>query len=313
MRNKSVEYLITGVFEDLPLNTHMKVDALLSFATYAKLIGRTDESQLNQWQWDGYFTYILLEDQASASALEAKLPEYVEKREGANLKEDNSGMVFHLQALSDIHLDSDFIGEFKANGNRDTTYFLLVVAILILLIAWINYINLSTAKSVERAREVGVRKVMGGFRFQLIQQFLVEALLLNAAAFVLAISAVVLLTPWFSNLTGRELGYLLFQQSEFWTWTFILILGGAILSGMYPAFILSGYKPVEVLKGRFKNTHQGVFFRKSMVIVQFVASITLIVGTFTVYRQLSYMRSQKLGVAIDQTVVLWSPNNIDST
>lgn len=311
--NGRVEYEITGVFEDFPKNTHMKVDALLSFATYAVLTGNADEAALNFWQWDGFLTYILLSKNSDAKALEAKLPAYVEKRAGEELKRDNAGMVFNLQAVSDIHLDSDFIGEFKPNGNRDSTYFLLVVAILIIVIAWINYINLSTAKSIERAREVGVRKVMGGFRSQLIKQFLFESLLLNSIAVTISVAAVVLLTPWFSELTGRETSYLLFEQKIFWFWIVLLIVGGALLSGLYPAFVLSSYQPVEVLKGRFKNTNQGVFFRKGMVVTQFVASITLIVGTFTVYQQINYMRNQKLGVSIDQTLVLRSPNIVDST
>ncbi len=311
--NKKVRYEVTGVFEDFPAKTHMQVDALQSFATYAKLIGRQNESQLTSWQWDGFLTYILLDKRADPAVFEAKLPAFVEQHEGGNMKEDNAGMVFHLQRLSDIHLDSNFMEEFKTNGSRSTAYFLLVVAALILIIAWLNYINLSTAKSVERAREVGVRKVMGGFRTQLMQQFLVESVLLNTVAMTLAIGFALLLSPWFSQLAGRELGYLLFQQKLFWLATGALVGGGALLSGLYPAFVLSAYRPVEVLKGRFKNSGQGVYFRKVMVVTQFVASITLIVGTFTVYCQLEFMRSQKLGVDIDQTVVVWSPNNIDST
>lgn len=311
--NKKVQYVVSGVFEDLPGKTHMKVDALQSFSTFAKLIGRQDESQLTNWQWDGFFTYVLLDKQATPEALEAKLPDYVQRREGENMKADNAGMIFHLQRLSDIHLDSNFMNEFKANGSRETVYFLLVVAALILLIAWINYVYLSSAKSVERAREVGVRKVMGGFRFQLVQQFLTESVLLNVMAIGLAILFAVLLTPWFSRLSGRDLGYDLFANPMFWLVTGGLIIAGAVLSGLYPALILSSYKPVEVLKGRFKNTSQGVYFRKAMVLTQFAASITLLVGTFTVYRQLRYLRSQQLGVNIDQTLVLWSPNNIDST
>jgi putative ABC transport system permease protein len=241
------------------------------------------------------------------------LQSLVQKQVGEELKKYTAGMTFHLQPVTNIHLDSNFMFEFKPNGNRQSAYFLSIVAVLILVIAWINYVNLSTAKSIERAREVGVRKVMGSFRAQLIQQFLFESLILNIAAILIAITLVVLLTPWFSQLTGRELDYLLFKQSMFWVWMGVLILGGAFFSGLYPAFVLSGYKPVEVLKGRFKNTGQGVYFRKGMVITQFVASITLIVGTFTVYRQIRFMREQELGINLEQTLVLNSPNVVDST
>ena len=313
MRNRgSTEFLITGVYEDIPEHSHMKLDAILSFSTYAKLVGIPEED-MNHWQWDGFFTYIRLEENVDPWQFESKLPDYVEKREGEELKQYNAGMVFHLQPLSDIHLDSDFIMEFKANGSRDTANFLLIVAILIILIAWINYINLSTAKSIERAREVGVRKVMGSHRWQLVQQFLVESLLLNTIAIGLAIGLVIMLTPYFANLTGRPLGYELFTRHIFWLGCAGLIVGGAFLSGIYPALILSSYKPVEVLKGRFKNTTQGVAFRKVMVVLQFAASILLIVGTYTVYNQINFMRNQKLGINIDQTLVIASPLVTDST
>lgn len=311
--NGDQAYLVTGVFKDLPENTHMRIDAMLSFATYAKLVGKKNESELNEWQWDGFLTYVLLRENTSVQALEEKLPSYVQKRMADEFKRFNSGMTFHFMRLKDIHLDSDFIGEFKPNGSRDTTYFLLVISILILVIAWINYVNLSTAKSIERAREVGVRKVMGGFRSQLIQQFLIESFLLNAIAVLIAIGAVVLLTPWFNELTGREIDFFLFKQKLFWVWAVLLVVGGALLSGLYPAFVLSAFKPVEVMKGRFKNSGQGVLFRKGMVVLQFMSSVILIVGTFTVYNQISFMRSQKLGININQIVVLRSPNVTDST
>ena len=307
--NGKTEYQISGIFEDLPVNTHMKIDALGSFISLQKLWN----DPVTSWNWDGFMTYILLDDKTDAKVFEAKLPAFVLKQNGEDLKKFNAGMVFHLQPVSDIHLDSDFIMEFKPNGNRQSVNFLSIVAILIMIIAWINYINLSTAKSIERAREVGVRKVMGGFRSQLIQQFLTESLFLNSIAVVLAIAFSFLLTPWFSNLTGRELGYQLFQQAIFWLVLIGLILSGALMSGLYPAFVLSSFRPVEVLKGKYKNSNQGVWLRKGMVVTQFIASITLMVGTFTVYQQISFMQKQSLGINIDQTVVMQSPSVTDST
>jgi putative ABC transport system permease protein len=307
--NGKTDYQVTGVFEDLPNNTHMKIDALMSFESLKKLWNDPIES----WQWDGFMTYIELNDKTDYKAFESKLPAFVQKREGEKLKQFNANMVFHLQPLASIHLDSNFMYEFQPNGNRESTYFLSIVAVLILVIAWINYVNLSTAKSIERAREVGVRKVMGSFRTQLVQQFLFESFLLNSVAVVLALLFVTLLTPWFGQLAGRDLDYLLFRQSAFWIWTFALIIAGALFSGLYPAFVLSGFKPVEVLKGRFKNTGRGVYFRKGMVVIQFMASITLIIGTYTVHHQIKFMRDQKLGVDVNQTLVIFSPNIVDST
>lgn len=309
--NGTQEFEVTGVFQDLPVNTHMSISALFSYSTFESMVN--DPEALRSWHWDGHFTYILLDENARPDDFEKKLRTFSEEHEAEELKRAGAGMVFHLQPLTDIHLDSHFMYEFKNNGDRQAAYFLSVVAMLILVIAWINYINLSTAKSIERAREVGVRKVMGGFRNQLIQQFLFEAVLLNTLAVLIAVLMVVLLTPWFSELAGRELGYVLFQQNLFWVWMMILIFGGALLSGLYPAFVLSGYRPVDVLKGRFKNSGRGVLFRKGMVVIQFVASITLIVGTFTVYRQIRFMQEQSLGVDINQTVVIQSPNVVDST
>lgn len=307
--NGNLEFEVSGVFEDLPVNTHMKIDVLGSFITLEKL----SNDPFLTWDWDGFLTYILLEENADANSLEAKFPDFVQSKHGEELKKYNAGIEFHLQPVADIHLDSDYIMEFKPNGNRQSVNFLSVVALLIMIIAWINYINLSTAKSIERAREVGIRKVMGGYRAQLIQQFLTESLFLNFMAVILAAGLAIVLTPWFSSLTGRELGYQLFLQPAFWLILLGLILLGAIISGLYPAFVLSSFQPVAVLKGKFKNSDAGVWLRKGMVVTQFIASITLMVGTFTVYQQLMFMQKQDLGVNIDQTVVLQAPSVIDST
>lgn len=308
-QNGKTDYEVTGIFEDLPVNTHMEFDALMSFESLKKLWN----DEITSWNWDGFYTYLELKEGTDPREFESKLPALTEKINGEDLKRFDAGMTFHLQAINDIHLDSDFIGEFKPNGDRESTYFLSIVAVLIIVIAWINYVNLSTAKSIERAREVGVRKVMGSFRWQLVQQFLLESFLLNTVAVVLAILLVVLLTPWFGELTGRELDYLLFRERFFWLWVLVLITGGTLLAGIYPAFVLSAYKPVDVLKGRFKNSGRGVIFRKGMVVMQFIASIALIVGTFTVWQQLDYMRNQDLGVDLEQTLILHSPNVVDST
>ncbi len=308
--NGSLDFEVTGVFRDIPPNTHFNFEALTSFSSLFQLYN----NDLTTWNWDGFMTYLKLQENTDVEAFRKKFPDFIEKRNGENMRSLGAGIVLNLQQITDIHLDSDFMLEFKANGNRQSTYFLAVVAILILVIAWINYINLATAKSIERAREVGVRKVMGSLRRQLVQQFILESFFLNLAALLIAIALVGIFTPSFSELTGRNLGFTIFSSSKFWLTTALFITMGALLAGVYPAFVLSGYKPVEVLKGRFKNTAQGVSFRKGMVIAQFVASITLLVGTFTVYQQIGYMRDQKLGLNIDQTLVVNTPRvGTDST
>lgn len=303
---------VTGVFKDLPANSHMKINAIISLSTFAQQFP-VEDREFKTWDWDGWLTYIRLKDNGDASALEAKLPDLVRNHLGDEFKTAGFRMVFFLMPISNIHLDSDRMYEILPNGSRDTVYFLAVIAVLIIVIAWINYINLSTAKSIERAREVGVRKVMGGFRSQLVQQFLSESVFLNVVAVLIAIGAVIVLIPWFGDLTGRPIGYELFSEPLFWTFLVVMIVAGSLLSGLYPAFVLSAYKPVDVLKGRFSKTSQGALFRKGMVITQFVASITLIVGTYTVYQQIAFMRNQKLGVDIDQTLVMNTPAVTDST
>jgi len=205
------------------------------------------------------------------------------------------------------------MGEFEVNGSRSSTYFLGVIALFVILIAWINYVNLSTARSLERAREVGLRKVMGGFRSQLIRQFLMESSFLNVLAFLLGLAIVVLVLPYFNQLAGRDIGFTLLKSATFWLVLSAVLVAGSVLSGLYPAFVLSGYKPVEVLKGRFRNSWRGLYLRKGLVVFQFVATVVLLVGTYTVYRQISYMRQQDLGVNIDQTLVLRAPASVDST
>jgi putative ABC transport system permease protein len=315
LRNRGRDdYEVTGVFKDLPANSHAKINAIMSLDTYAVQIGRKSALDFRDWGWDGWLTYIKLRKGADAKALEAKLPAFVITHQNdADGIKGASGVEFNLMALKDIHLDSNFMHEIQPNGSRDTVYFLGVIAVLVIVIAWINYINLTTAKSIERAREVGVRKVMGSFRSQLIQQFLSESVLLNTIAIALAIGAVMLLTPWFGELTGRAIGYELFATPLFWLFIAGLLVFGSVLSGIYPAFVLSSYKPVDVLKGRFSKSSRGAVFRKGMVITQFVASITLIVGTYTVYQQITFMRQQKLGLNIDQTLIITTPAVSDST
>jgi putative ABC transport system permease protein len=306
------DYAVTGVFADLPENSHMRFDALMSFSTYFKWV--RDPNDLNSYQWDGFMTYILLDDKANPGTFESKLPAFVEKQKGEELKRYNAGMVFHLEPITSIHLYSNnMMMDFGPNGNGKAVYFLGIISVFILIIAWINYINLATARSMERAREVGVRKVMGSFRSQLIKQFLLESLLVNLVAFGFAIFLVWILLPYFSELSGRLLNNSLIATSSFWYFGIALFASGVVMAGIYPAFVMSGFKPVLVLKGHLKASTRGTYLRKGLVVFQFIASITLIVGTFTVYRQLSFMQNSNLGVNINQTLVVKGANIADST
>ncbi len=302
---------ITGVFKDLPENTHMKFDALLSFSTYQSFF--KDPDALNTWNWDGFMTYIKLTKNTDPEALTAKFPAFIKKVRGDNYDPQHPNIVFHLQPVRNIHLDSNYMFEFQRNGNRATVRYLAIIAILIMIIAWINYINLSTAKSVERSREVGIRKVMGGVRWELIRQFMMESIIVNIITIALSVLCVAILTPAFSKISGRELHYFIFHQPVFWIGLVLMIITGSLLTGLYPAFILSGFKPISVLKGRSKNTSQGIQLRKGLVVLQFTVSIALITGTFVVYRQVRFLQNQSLGININQTLVINSPGITDST
>jgi putative ABC transport system permease protein len=263
--------------------------------------------------WDAFLTYILVRPGTDTALLSKKINDAVQAKFGAGMKAGHSDVVFHLQALPDIHLYSHYMFETEVNGDGKAVYFLLIIAVFIIVIAWINYINLSTARSVERAKEVGVRKVLGSVRRQLISQFLFESLLINGLAVILAFLLILACLPLFNFITGKELHFSLMKDPVFWLSLAALFVTGTFLSGLYPAFVLSAFKPIAVLKGRLSKTGHGAFLRQSLVIIQFIASVILMVGTFAVYRQLHFMQDQDLGVQISQTLVLKGPGVLDST
>jgi len=308
--NKKNNFKVTAVVPDPPANTHLKFDILLSWATLVKWSGPNIETR---WDWDGFYTYILVHPGTDPRQLEKKIAGLVQTKWGDEMKKSKEGMIFNLQALPDIHLTSHYMFEAEVNGDGKAVYFLLIIAVFIVVIAWINYINLATARSIDRAKEVGVRKVLGSLRRQLIGQFLFESLLINAVAVVLAFGLIAACLPLFNSITGKGLQFSLLIDPGFWGMLGALFVTGTFLSGLYPAFVLSSFKPIAVLKGKLSKTGHGAFLRQSLVIIQFAASVILMVGTFAVYRQLHFMQHQDLGVQINQTLVLKGPNVFDST
>ncbi|HKZ67829.1 MAG TPA: FtsX-like permease family protein, partial [Chitinophagaceae bacterium] len=202
---------------------------------------------------------------------------------------------------------SHFMQEPGPNGDGKTVYLLLAIAFFIVVIAWVNYINLATARAINRAKEVGVRKAIGSQRRQLIFQFLTESTLLNAFAVILALLLMIVAIPAFNKLSGQNLSFSLLGNADFWLGLTALFVTGVFFSGLYPAFVLSGFKPIEVLKGKMVTTKQGALLRKGLVVFQFAASLFLLIGTVTVYQQIQYMRKQSLGINIDQTLVVTPP------
>ena len=300
---------ITGVFADIPVNSHLHTDFIVSFSTIPP-----DWNLDENWEWGNFYNYLEVIPGTAATTVSRKVASVYEKHRGEVLDEWRQfgySRVLDTQPVQSIHLDSHLEAEAETNGSRRTVEFLGLIAIFILLIAWVNYLNLTTAKSVERAREVGIRKVVGSGRGQLIAQFVAESLLVNTLAVGIAIALSELLVPVFSDLTG---GHLVtnFDQKAILVGASVF-LAGVILSSLYPALVLSSYQPEKVLKGTFKRSKQGVWLRKGLVVFQFAASVALIAGTLVVQQQLSFMRQQELGLDLDRTVVVKGPGIKDST
>ena len=302
-------YAITGVFKDYPANSHLDIEYLVSYKTLSKIVtanGDTSNATETSFGWYDFYTYLQLKPGMDWKQLEAKLPAFTDRYINSQewYKTNNNKSELHLMSMPDIHLYSNYNQEAEVNGSGQAVGFLLLVAVFIIGIAWVNYINLSTARSVERAREVGVRKVMGAARMHLMRQFMVESLLINLVALLLALIAFKTLLPAFDRFTGRDVVTSFALTPAYW-WLFMGLFGaGTLLSGVYPAFVLSGFQPVAVLKGAFKNTSGGHNLRRGLIIAQFIISVVLIAGTIIVYQQVSYMRRQELGFDINQTLVL---------
>ena len=302
-------YLITGVFKDHPHNSHLRINYLTSYATLVsqlKANGDTSNTAQTSFGWYDFYTYLQLKPGMELNEFGSKLPAFCDRYINSieRNKVNNLKYTLSIIPLSDIHLYSNYKYEAAVNGNGRAVRFIFLIGFIIMAIAWINYINLSTARSVERGREVGVRKVLGAGKTQLVRQFLVESLLMNLMAVLIAFVAFNFLSPTFNQLMGREEPAVIVMSNTYWLWFIVLFVSGTLLSGLYPAFIMSGYNPVSVLKGAFKNTSKGLLLRKGLITAQFGISVLLIAGTIIVLRQVNFMRHQDLGFNINQTLVL---------
>ena len=304
-------YKVTGVMKDYPANTHFRSDLLISYSTFLKFVGPKNDID-NAWLNDGCLTYLLLKPGVDPKILEAKFKPYVD---GVYKKLNWSGAsaVYHLLPLDKIHLSPNLMIEAEPHGDGKSVYLLAGIAIFVIIIAWINYINLATARGIGRAKEVGVRKTLGSAKGQLIMQFMLESMLLNGLAVMLAIILIIVFLPIFSALSGQNVTLDLLVKPAFWLGVVGLFLVGSFFSGFYPAIVLSSFRPVEVMKGKLSASTGGIILRKVMVVFQFAASIFLLIGSLTVYRQVSFMETQNLGINIDQTLVIKPPlAHIDS-
>ncbi len=286
-------YFVSGIIEDCPSNSQIKYSCLASFST----LGETQEE--SYWGAN-YITYLLLNRESDIPKLEAKIPAFMKKE--MDLK-GNDFFTFDLEPFRSIHLHSPYAG-FEPNNSISYLYIVGAVALLILMIACFTYINLSTARSLERAKEVGIRKVAGASKGQVFGQFMGESVILSFIALSLSLGLSAVLLPTFSQLAEREFSYsdLL---SPFLLWFSLAVVAGiSLLAGSYPAFVLSGFRPASVLKGAFKNTASGLWLRKSLLVFQFVISAFLIVCVFIISRQIHFIQNTKPGFDKDHLLVL---------
>jgi len=301
-KNNGDNVVVTGVLANIPSNSHLQFDFILPVSS----IAQTDNDiRTNTWQNFNFYAYIQLDKnfKATPATIEG-LNKQINKIFKEHVNEKELKVDFHLQALKSIHLHSNYQVDLAGHGNIQYVNIFFVVALFILAVACINFMNLATARSARRAKEVGLRKVVGAGRKQLIGQFLGESLLISFLSLLIAVSLVWLLLPAFNDLAGKELAIHLLDGKLILIVVGIALLTG-LISGSYPALFLSGFRPVEVLKGSMKNMGGNLIFRNGLVVVQFVVSIVLLAGTAIVYRQLTYIKNMNLG--FDKSNLLYLP------
>jgi putative ABC transport system permease protein len=304
--NDSKPYKIGGVMNDFPHNSHLQYNFLIT------LTGREFwQGEQKFWGANNYHTYILLRKGANVMLLEKKLLKIMDKyyapllkKEGkVNFEEELQKYSFKLQPVSDIHLKSDGIYDKSSHGDIHFVFLFGAIAVFILILACINFINLSTAKSVNRAREVGLRKVVGSTRYMLMKQFLADSLIFSFLSFGSGVLLARLFLPFFNSLSRKSL---VFPWSEWWVIPILVVAAVVvgIMAGLYPSFYLSGFKPIHVLKGKFSQGSKSSNLRSGLVIFQFAASIVLIIGTLIIYRQMDFILNKKLGFNKEQVVLI---------
>lgn len=301
-----VDLKVTGIMEDLPENTHMEFAMLGSIASFFAMFPEMAES----WGSNNYYTYLRLPAESDMQRLQGKLPDFLIRHLGEDATEWNELVLQHLR---DIHLQSNLDQEMKVNGSLTTVYVFAAIALVILVIACINFMNLTTARSTQRAKEVGMRKVVGASRSELIVQFLGESILITALAMLIALAMVEIALPWFASFVEKELQFAYLDHPEL----LALIAAGTavvgIFAGAYPAFFLSAFRPASVLKGAAVQGVGTALVRRVLVVLQFGISITLIIATIVVLSQLRYAHGKDLGYDREQNILLTLPFQIDGS
>jgi putative ABC transport system permease protein len=300
---------VTGVVRDVPANSHIQFDAVLSRSTITRMTNNRPEEN---WYSNGYYSYILLPGGYDVRQLEAKIPAMLDKEMGADRKTAGPWYDLILQPLPSIHLHSSAVHDIGAPGNVKYVYTFTVIAILVLLIACANYINLATAKSVNRAKELGMRKVIGAKKNQLVVQLLGESFLITLLAFVVAVAIVSATLPSFNLLTGKVLSISVLLRPDV-----LMVIAGifvliSLLAGGYPALVMASISPLKAMREYGRRGSSGSLVRKGLVVFQFSMSIILISATIVIFRQMDYMRTRNLGISNDQVMQVTLPYRLQS-
>ena len=298
--NNQYDYTVTGIVENVPKNSHFTFDFLLSYETKYE----RNRERVETWFNFNEYTYLLLPENYNYRELEQKFPALIDQYMGPQLKAMGGRIDYFLQPLTEIHLNSNLQGEIGGNSDIAYVYTFAAIALFILLIACINFMNLATARSANRAKEVGLRKVMGAYRGRLIKQFIGESLIYSFIALAIGLMIVHAALPFFSEFAERELSLNYSEMPWLIPGFMLLALVVGLLAGSYPAFFLSAFQPVTVLKGSLKSGASNSRFRNVLVVSQFIISISLIIGTFLIQNQLNYMKNKRLGFKKEQIVVL---------
>jgi putative ABC transport system permease protein len=315
--NNQFNLKVTGIFQPFPSAAHLHPRVLISFNTLKDTAIYGEKNLMTNWGNNAFYTYLLLPEHYPVRSLEAQFPAFLDRRmhfpgEPAGFKASKGTRLF-LQPLTDIHLRSHLDEEIEENGDSSRVTIFGAIALFILLIACINYMNLSTARSALRAKEIGIRKVSGAVRQEIVFQFLSESVLLSCMALLLAGALAWLTLPALNSVTGLELSFQSLLQTRVLIPLLLTPLVVGVLSGLYPAIFLSSFQPSQVLKGLFKAGSGNISFRKVLVVTQFAISIVLLISTAIVFQQLHYMQNTSLGFDKDHIVTLRYNNGLDKT
>lgn len=300
--DKSMQMKVTGVFKDVPVNSHLDFDLVIPLTMYI------NQSWFNTWMDNNNYTYVLLDERADKAELEKKFPSFMDKYLGSDMARMGKRMDLALLPLKDIYFENSPSFDRSKHGDKKVVFIFLSIAIFILLIACINFMNLSTIRAVERSKEVGLRKVLGANRTQLISQFIGESVLLTLISCLLSIGLLELFMPLYSQLLGYSLG-VSWNTSFIWMFLIGVILVVGFLAGSYPALFLAGFSPIQALKGKIVPGKAGAVFRQALVVLQFSISVLLIIGTIIIMNQMRYVKNKELGYHQEQTLIIRLDNN----